>query len=144
MQVLDLLRRQRALYFSLRRLADRQRHLIRVGDSGSLLTLLCERQKLTDSLLEVGQELAPHREQWSQTRQELDPGHRREAEANIAEVSRLLGDIIKLDEEDARLLSSRRSQTAEMLRSHRNTQTAVSAYATAAGRPGQDRIDQSS
>lgn len=144
MQVLDLLRRQRALYYNLRRLADRQRHLIQAGDSGPLLSLLCDRQKLTDSLLEVGKELAPHRERWSEMRGELDPGYRREAEEIIGEVSRLLGDIITLDEEDARLLSSRRSQTAVMLRSQRNTQRAVSAYAATSGGPGPDRIDQSS
>ncbi|MFQ5489580.1 MAG: hypothetical protein ACE5GE_02560 [Phycisphaerae bacterium] len=143
-RVLDLLRRQRGLYRNLRRLADRQRHLIHEGDSSPLLSLLCDRQKLTESLLQVGRELAPHRERWSQTRGQLDPGYRLEAEEIIAEVNGLLGEIIKLDEEDARLLSSRRTQTAGMLRTHRNTQRAVSAYAATAGGSGPDRIDQSS
>lgn len=131
--VLDLLRRQRDLYGGLHRLAARQRQLITGNDAGSLLTLLGDRHALTESLLEVGRELAPFRENWSAFRESLGKGDRAEADGLIAEVNQLLGQVITSDEEDSRLLSARKTQIADQLKSRQAERTAVAAYAAMAG-----------
>ena len=106
--VMSLLRRERDLYRRLHRLAERQRGLVAENDSGSLLSLLGDRQKVIRSLLEVGQELAPHREDWPRTRDTLSAGDRQEAEQILTEVSTILGQVIAADEQDSRLLSARK------------------------------------
>ena len=130
--VLTLLRRQRDLYRRLHRLADRQHGLIAESDPGTLLTVLGDRQKLVESLLEVGRELAPHRETWAETRQALDDQDREEAEGILAEVCQILGQVIDADEQDARLLSARKVHGSGALQSLRSDREAVSAYAAGA------------
>ncbi len=143
--VMDLLRRQHDLYSRLHRLAERQRGLIAANDAGTLLTLLGDRQKLVESLLEVGQELAPHRASWARTRETLGEQDRGEAERILAEVSQLLGQVIAADENDARLLSARKAHNAASLQTLRSDQQAVSAYAASARRPaGVDRLSEES
>ena len=56
--VAELVRSQRDLYRSLHRLAERQRRLIAADDPSALLSLLSQRQRITQSLVELGQRLA--------------------------------------------------------------------------------------
>jgi hypothetical protein len=133
---MGLLRRQQALYGRLHRLAERQRGLIATNDSGSLLTLLGDRQKLVESLMQVSQELAPHRDAWAKTRRSLSKEDQAEADHILADVSRMLGQVISADERDARLLSARKAQTAGALQELRCDQQAVSAYAASARQAG--------
>jgi len=142
-RVLELLRRQRDLYRGLQQMAGRQRSLIVGEDQGSLLALLGRRRLLTDSLLEIGRELAPLRSRWTAWRESLAAGERAEAEGLIAEVQSLLGEIMNQDEEDARLLSSRKSQVAEEVRSLRTDRRAVAAYAATTHQP-RSRLDRMS
>jgi hypothetical protein len=133
---MSLLRRQRDLYRRLHRLAECQRGLVAENDSGPLLSLLGDRQKVIRSLLEVGQELAPHREDWPRTRDTLAAGDRQEAEQILAEVSTILGQVIAADEQDSRLLSARKVQTAQALQGVHSDRAAVSAYAAASSSAG--------
>lgn len=134
--VMGLLRRQRDLYRRLHRLAERQRGLVVENDGGSLLSVLGDRQKVIQSLLEVGQELAPHREDWPKTRETLAPGERQEAEQILAEVTAILGQVIAADEQDSRLLSARKAQAARAVQGLRADRAAVSAYAAASSAAG--------
>lgn len=136
--VAELVRNQRDLYRSLHRLAERQRRLIAADDPSALLSLLSQRQSLTRSLVELGQRLAPYREDWPATSESLDPSHRREVQDMLDEARDLLGQIIAADEEDARLLTARKAKAAADLTTFRSGRQAVCAYASAA-RGGADR-----
>lgn len=127
----DLVRTQRDLYRNLHRLAERQRRLIAAEDPSALLTLLSQRQRLTQSLVELGQRLAPYRENWSATCASLEAGRREEMQGMLDEVSDLLGRIIAADEEDARLLTARKARTAAQLTGFRRGRQVVGAYASA-------------
>ena len=143
--VLNLLRRQRNLYQSLHRLACRQRGLITQNDSEALLALLSDRQQLTESILEVGREIASHRDAWPRMRQALPSADRAEADDLLAQVSTVIGQVAGLDEEAARMLSTRKAQVAEGIKTARNERAAVSAYAAAVSRPETiGRIDEQS
>jgi len=142
-ELMDLLRRQRDLYVCLRRLADRQRRLVADDDPTALLSLLGDRQRLTRELLEVGRHLSPYRESWPATRASLEPSDCREAERMVAESGALLQRIIEDDEQDARLLSARRTLTATRANGLRSERAALSAYASAVGQSG-GRFDQTS
>ena len=143
---MDLLRRQRDLHRGLQRMATRQRRLVHEDDPGSLLSLLNDRRALTDSLLEVGRQLAPVRENWATVRESRAPADRTEADGIIAEVNRLLEQIIDSDDEDARLLSARKAQVAGKVTSVRTDRQAAAAYAATsrAGGSGGVRLDRMS
>ena len=130
-----MVRIQRDLYQRLHRLAQRQRRLIAGEDPTALLSLLSQRQTLTQSLVELGERLAPHRRDWAASCATLDPTQRGEVQGMVDEVSDLLGRIISADEEDARMLSARKAKTAADLTAFRGGRRAVSAYASAEGRP---------
>ncbi|GAG47661.1 unnamed protein product, partial [marine sediment metagenome] len=104
------------------------------------------RQKLTQELVEMGRQLAPHRENWAATRDALDPRDRQLAEHMLAEVRELLGKIIESDEQDARSLSARKTHTAAELGTTRAERQAIAAYAATAGPPAGrlDRISEES
>ncbi len=145
-RLMELLRQQRDSYRDLGRLAERQRRLIAEDDPGELLSLLGRRQKLTQELVEMGRQLAPHRENWAATRDALDPRDRQLAEHMLAEVRELLGKIIEGDEQDARSLSARKTHTAAELGTTRAERQAIAAYAATAGPPAGrlDRISEES
>jgi hypothetical protein len=143
---MGLLRRQCDLHRGLQRMAARQRRLVHEDDPGSLLSLLNDRRALTESLLEVGRQLAPVRENWPAVRESLAPADRAEADDIIAEIDRLLAQVIDSDEEDARLLSTRKAQVAGEMTSLRADRQAAAAYAAtsrAAGSGGA-RLDRMS
>ncbi len=64
-EVLVLLRRQAQLYGRLEALAETQKSLVTGDDVGPLLSLLAERQKLSDALMQVAGRLAPVRRSWA-------------------------------------------------------------------------------
>lgn len=140
----ELVRAQRDLYRSLHRLAERQRCLIAAEDPSALLSLLSERQKLTRSLVKLGDRLAPYRRDWPAACESLDPAQRRGVQGMLDEVSDLLGRIIAADEEDARLLTARKARAAAELTTFRGGRQAVGAYAAAETPNRFDRIDQES
>jgi hypothetical protein len=129
-------------------MAQRQRRLIADDDPSALLSLLSQRQKLTQSLVELSGRLAPYRQDWPATCRALDEGERREVQGMLDEVSDLLGRIIAADEEDARLLTARKAKVAAELKTHQGDRRAVAAYAAARGATGQasrfDRISEES
>ncbi len=132
----ELVRTQRDLYHRLDRLAQSQRRLIAGEDPTALLSLLSRRQTLTQSLVELGERLAPYRQDWAAACAALEPTQRREVQGMVDEVSDLLGRIIAADEEDARMLTARKAKTAAELTAFRGGRRAMSAYACAEGRAG--------
>ncbi len=139
--VLTLLRKQRGFYADLSKLAQRQRSLIASNNTTGLIALLGDRKKLTDSLIQVGKEMTPHRKDWPSALAALSPEMRKEADSLLVEVGIILKKIKELDEQDARVLSTRKAKVAEDLKGVQTQRTAVSAYASAAA-PTNGRVNR--
>ena len=138
-EVLVLLRRQAELYGRLEALAERQKSLVTGDDIGPLLSLLAERQKLSDALMDVAGRLAPVRRRWASSRTRLPPPQRAEADRLVQEAEQRLERLIENDTRDARVLSGRRHSVATALRMTHSTGEAMSAYRTAPSAVG--RLD---
>ncbi len=127
-EVLDLLRKQTALYGKLEGLAARQRTFLTGEDTGPLLTVLADRRKLVGALNEIAVRLEPVRRGWANFRQRFATDRRTEAERLLHETSERLQRVIRSDEEDVRVLCGRRQTVAESLRATHCTSEALSAY----------------
>lgn len=143
-ELLELLHGQLALYRDLHSLASRQRGLVKLDDSGPLLTLLAERQKIVAELGECSRRLAPLQGHCRQTPSALSAEQRRQAEGLLQASADMLQSILKLDEEDARTLEARKSHTARQIQSLAAGQQAFRAYGpAAAGAAAFSRTDES-
>lgn len=128
--VLNLLREQGSLYQRLARLADRQHSMVSDENVGPLLVLLADRSKLSDKLTILGKQLAPIRKDWKRYHDGLEGQQRQEAEQLIQDAQQCLQQIMRSDEEDARVLSSRKQTIAHELRTSHTRGAALSAYQT--------------
>ena len=137
--VLALLRRQAQLYGRLEALTETQKSLVTGDDVGPLLSLLAERQKLSDALVHVAGRLAPIRRSWASSRTQLPPPQRAEADRLVHETGQRLERLIENDTRDARVLFGRRHSVAKALRMTHSTGEAMSAYRTAPSSAG--RLD---
>ena len=126
--VLQLLREQASMYGSLESLASAQRSLVTGDDAGPLLSLLADRQKLSDGLARLAGRLAPVRRDWSSYHSRFTPGQREEADRLVDEASARLQRVIERDEQDAHILSGRKQMVARALRATQSTRQAISAY----------------
>jgi len=126
--VMTLLREQAVLYGRLEAYSRRQRQLVSEDDVGPLLTLLAERQKLSQELTMIASRLAPARHEWSVFRKRLTPEQQKEADTLIEAAGVGLRKVIAEDEQDARVLSGRRQVVAGTLQSAHTTGAALSAY----------------
>ena len=126
--MLALLQAQAALYKKLESLAARQRSLVTSEDVGPLLSLLADRQKLSEELARIGHRLAPIRREWSWHRQRFTAPQRDEAERMVGEIGDCLQRIMESDEQDARVLLGRKETVAKTLRTTHTTGQAILAY----------------
>jgi hypothetical protein len=126
--VLRLLREQAELYGRLAVYSDRQRRLVSNDDVGPLLTLLSDRQRLSQELTCVASRLAPIRHEWSTFRAGLTATQLAEAEALIDDAGRRLRQVIEDDERDAHVLAARRRMTADALGTTHSEGRALAAY----------------
>ncbi len=126
--VLALLSEQAALYERLDACAARQRELITLDDTGPLLSLLAERQKLSVDLAASSRRLEPVRQHWDRYRDRFTEAQRVEADRSLETIKTRLRCVIERDEEDARLLSVRKQAAGDALRATHTTGQALSAY----------------
>lgn len=144
-QVLKLLRLQASLFAGLETLARRQRGLVTSEDTGPLLKLLADRQKLSTDLADIASDLDPVRRDWPEMRKRLTPEQRADADRYLTESGKRLQRIIESDEQDARVLGARKRMVTDMLRGAHDTGQAISAYQRRGGaRPGATRLDEDS
>ena len=126
--LLGLLREQEAMYAELLGLACRQKSLVAQEETGPLLAVLAERQRLSSSLRRVAGELEPVRRDWNQVRSQLSDGQRDEADELLGRAGEHLRRVIESDEEDARLLAIRKaSLPGQLHRAHAGI-SAMNAY----------------
>jgi hypothetical protein len=114
-ELISLLRRQVSIYTRLEQLSGRQRGLIAAEDQQQLLTLLAERQKLVDELSALNQGLIPLQKYWRANRESVAPSLRTEADQLVVRAGEILQRILGADEQDARILSARKAQTAKQV-----------------------------
>lgn len=139
--VLGLLRRQADLSRRLQTLADRQRRAVRAEETGPLLGLLADRQKLTDELVAVRGRLQQARKSWEEVRHQLSGEELQEADALVQDSERRLNEILAGDEADARMLAARKRRTEETVSSTRAGGRMLAAYGRQ-GTPGATQIDR--
>ncbi|MEE8170084.1 MAG: hypothetical protein V3T70_06010 [Phycisphaerae bacterium] len=132
-QLLRLLNEQLRCYRQLRRLADRQRLLVREDEPQALLTVLGERQQLVNELTALNGSLAPFRESWTDVYRGLPGDHRRDVQAVLEETNALLASIMQADRQDAQALSARRLAAATQITQAADTGRAAAAYARQSG-----------
>ncbi len=126
--LISLLRRQVDIYTRLEQLSGRQRGLIAADDQQQLLVLLAERQKLVDELGALNQSLVPLQEYWRANRQTVAPSLRTEVDQLVGRAGELLQRILGADEQDARILSARKAQTAKQVTALAQGRQAFEAY----------------
>ncbi len=126
--LISLLRGQVGIYTRLEQLSGRQRDLIAAEDQQQLLTLLAERQKLVDELSALNQSLIPLREYWRANRQTVAASLRTEADQLLGRAGEILQRILDADEQDARILSARKAQTATQVTALAQGKQAFEAY----------------
>lgn len=138
--ILSLLQEQLDLYAELADYAEKQRSLIPQEDTGPLLTVLTERQKLSTKLGDVVRRLEPVRRDWVMYRARFDSAQRLEAERLLAEIKMRLRALIERDEEDVRVLLAKKQAVASTVRSTHSAGQALSAYRDDLA--GADRVNQ--
>jgi len=126
--VLHMLREQSRLYDELEALARRQRTLVTDDDIGPLLSLLADRQKLSERLVLLGARLSPIRREWPRYRERFSSQEREEADRCLGEASAALQRVLDRDARDARILSGRKQSVAAALEQAQSTRQAISAY----------------
>lgn len=136
---LAMLREQALLYAELEGLAKRQTDLVTHDDTGPLLTLLADRQRLSDRLVRLGARLAPVRENWASYRDGFSPSQRCQADRCLREASAALQRVLERDAQDARVLSGRKQTVVAALGRTHSTRQALSAYRSSA--PPSERLD---
>ena len=130
-RLVELLKRQNALYRRLRKLAERQRALVAQDEVQPLLSLLAERQQVVDGLVNANQELAPFRTDWSERYQRFDEPTRRQVAELLEEANASLGTILQSDQQDSATLSAKRMDVAERLAAAETGSRASAAYSAA-------------
>ncbi len=126
--LISLLRRQVSIYTRLEQLSGRQRGLIAAEDQQQLLALLAERQKLVDELGVLNQGLIPLKKYWRANRKTVAPALRAEADQLVGRAGEILQRILGADEQDARILSARKAQTAKQVTALAQGRQAFEAY----------------
>ncbi len=137
--LISLLRRQVSIYTRLEQLSGRQRGLIAAEEQQQLLALLAERQKLVDELGALNQGLIPLQKFWRDNRETVAPSLRAEADRLVGRAGEILQRVLGADEQDARILSARKAQTAKQVTALAQGRQAFEAYG-GGGRPSQRQL----
>lgn len=112
---MELLDRQRFLFEQLDKLTSGQGQLVPPDDTGPLLAVLGDRQRLIGQITEVSADLAPYRQSWRQICDGLDDPARNRINELVEQVESLLSVILEQAEQDQRHLEEAKAQLADQL-----------------------------
>jgi hypothetical protein len=101
-----------------------------------LLTILKERQDLVAALARLNDQLGPYRRNWDALYAALPEDQRTRASALLQEINGLLRVILRADQEDGVLLSSRKQAVAADLAAVAGGRAAHAAYGQPRGLSG--------
>jgi flagellar biosynthesis/type III secretory pathway chaperone len=128
-ELIQLLAAKRDQCRALRGLVDQQRQAITGDKPERLLEVLSRRKVILNRLGELAQSLRPYQAEWADVRRRLPEDVRQQVDALVNEINAVLGDILRADEEDTKMLSARKSSTAQQLSSLNAGRKVGSAYA---------------
>jgi vacuolar-type H+-ATPase subunit I/STV1 len=135
-----LLTQQSELVEELDSLGEKQRALIEAGDAEGLLTLLGERQDLTDRIRGLAQEMEPFRARWDELLASMPDDRRERIRSTVSALAGRIQASAERDERDREALQRRRDVVTDELANVSKARGAVAAYGRARGGPRyQDR-----
>lgn len=127
------LEEQCELYEQLAGLAEHQRGLIADGQTGRLLEVLAQRQKLVDRLTTLAEAFRPYQRNWRDLRSQMNDQDGTRVDELVARMNALLSGILAKDEADVQQLEDRKNATAAELSNVGRGKQAGAAYAAEAG-----------
>lgn len=126
---IELLIQQKTLYGKLKSLSDQQRKLVQEQDAVQLLGVLGARKVLVEQLTQLGQQIAPIRQQWQELQSNLQTDQRDQINQLIDDTQEMLSDIITADEQDRQELAAARDTKGTELGQFTQNTSARNAYA---------------
>jgi hypothetical protein len=126
--MLTLLSGQRDLYRQLKDLSAQQSASIREGSTEQLLSLLSRRQAVIDDLARSNTELAPYRDRWDRISTAADPSQKQQIRDLLAEIDRVLREVVEQDERDRSELKGVQQQIGTQLTQVGKAGRAIKAY----------------
>lgn len=141
-RVTRLLDRQLGLYARLDELSKSQSAHIERDETDELLAVLARRQSVIDEITGVNEELGPFRDRWRSLSGALGDSERKDLRGRLEALESLVNSISARDEEDRRVLESRRREVGREMESLSRGRGAVNAYNAGSHGPGpryQDR-----
>lgn len=126
--MLNMLSGQRDLYRQLQALSQQQSASIREGSTEQLLSLLSRRQAVIDDLSRSNTELAPYRDRWDRISAAADPTQKQQIRDLLAEIDRVLREVVEQDERDRDELKGVQQQIGTELTQVNKAGRAIKAY----------------
>lgn len=124
----DLIAKRHTCLLQLRKLGLKQSELISAGDMGTLLRLISAKNQLIVAMQAIEKELAPFHEQDPEGRQWSSPDARAACADQAAHCKVLLEEVMRLEQENEKLMALRRDQVANQLQVAQAASTARGAY----------------
>jgi len=142
--LLSNLERQLVLFGRLDRLSARQAKLVSAADTQPLVAILAQRQKITSDLADLTRQLPRSSSDSGSGSGPYSDSDRQRANDMLARIREHLQKLIKRDAVDARILSTRKSQTQAGITATHSGRQAVTAYGrtTAAQHPNPSRTSR--
>ena len=125
---LEALRRQQEKYLELAAMAEDQRKALAAFDVDALMGVVDRKRTIMSALESIERDLAPVKGRWAELRPSLDAASIREVELTIEETRRVLGDLIRLEDDAKTELEKQRLSTARQLDDVANARRARGAY----------------
>lgn len=129
----DLIHRKRTVLAQLREVGRRQVGLVDSGDIAALLRLLSAKQHLVDALGAIEQRLKPFRTQAPSARLWSSVQLRETAAREAEECTRLLAEVVAIEEQQEQAVIARRDSVGEQLRRVHSAAGVAGAYQASHG-----------
>ena len=126
--VIALLQQQKAFYTKLDVLSEHQAVLVGQGNTDQLLTVLAQRQKLVDGLVDLNKKMQPYREKWELVSRGMGELHKKQVNGLVDEVERLLSQILQRDEQTQQELEQAKANVGHELAKTKQGQAMNAAY----------------
>ena len=126
--LIELLKRQQALYQQLQQMGEQQSALVAEGQTEPLIALLGRRQILIDQIAALNRSLEPYRADWDDLIAALGAEQRAAVTSLVNDVQSLLGRIMEQDDRDRAALQDAQSRIGGELKKVNRGHQAAAAY----------------
>ncbi len=128
--LMDLLRRQVALFEQLQRLSREQARVVQEGTVDALLALLAKRQRFTDALTQLQLQIEPYRSDWPAVRAAFADSDGAEVDQLVDRSAAMLEQILGQDDRDRESLQAIHARIGSELGKINHVSRARNAYAS--------------